>query len=760
MLRHLIGLSSLLTLLIPVAPTPSLEALFTVPSITGTVDHSLEDKLVELVGKAEQGSTLRLATFVMELDAYKNALVAAKQRGVDVRVVAEGNGHNAILDTLSTELGAGRVTLCQNGCNGAANNDVMHHKFAVFSALDDGRTDVVAQSSQNLSPSYGLHNNMLISSGDPGLATGYRGVFDKLASQQNYVWTAPFTSTSGKITAWMTPRADDPVVTAINDVGCPGSIRVVHSQFATDRGAVIDALKAKKAQGCSVQVVVPEGNQTTATAKLLAQGGIVVHSFRPGGCHYPQGGGCDVDTIHSKIILTDGPSAAAGGAQRKYVYTGSHNLNGGSLTASDDSFVRVDDAAVYAAYDADYVHLMDEAVKLVPAAYPDAALQMAANGPEDQRSPDASAERDGYTAVAWESGGTEVYARIYRYGQPVTGPVLVSMGGVGCATGYDHVQPSAGVDDLGNAYVAWAEDGDCRGEHNIAVRRLSPSGQLSSTIWANDPEWRQDQTRPEIAVTGGGGFTVVWEDAATGTVRAAGYASLTSRSYGPIQVSTGLRPDVAVDGTGVATVVWQQAPDVYGTRLSASGGTVAGRTKVNTNAATQHLAPVVASTSAGAVVVAWSDNVDGVWRVRARGLTGTLSSRFAELPVAYGKFTKNQAADSNLEYPPLCHNGACAVQGTPSIATDSTGRFVVGWTESDLWNSDRSYEVYARGFNADGTTTGRFPCERMNPNTTGNQFATAVSAGSSGFTFFYTEDFDVNNYSDIVARTGFTNTGF
>ncbi|MFD9941047.1 hypothetical protein [Nonomuraea sp. NPDC059022] len=66
--------------------------------------------------------------------------------------------------------------------------------------------------------------------------------------------------------------------------------------------------------------------------------------------------------------------------------------------------------------------------------------------------------------------------------------------------------------------------------------------------------------------------------------------------------------------------------------------------------------------------------------------------------------------------------------------------------------------MYAKGFNADGSATGRFPAERMNPNTVGNQFATAVSAGPGGFTYFYTEDFNVNGYADIVARTGFTNT--
>ncbi|NUS09183.1 MAG: hypothetical protein HOV97_42250 [Nonomuraea sp.] len=782
----LIGLSCLLGVITPArAATPQLSAYFSEPGVDGTLDGSLTTRLLGLIGLAAPGSTLRVATYVLELRAVKDALVAAHDRGVDVRVVSEGSGHDALLDELAA---AGvPVTLCDMGCNGP-DTDIDHHKFFVFGALTDGRTDVVVQSSQNLSPENGLHQNMLVSSGDAGLADGYRRVFDTLASRVRTSWRAPFTSGSGKVTVWMEPRdtaydqetydSADLVAAMIEDVGCPGTIRVVQSQFSTERSLVIDALKAKKRQGCVVQVLVSEGNQTVSTAQELAAGGVVVHTFRPGGCHYPAGDSCAAGNLHSKIMLVDGPSAAAGGATKRYVYTGSHNLNRGSLTASDDSFVRIDDAGIYAAYDADFDAMLDEVIKFVPSAYPDAALQMAANGPDDQRAPRAAAMRDGYTAVTWEDDrdrasldGTEVYARIYRYGQPVTGPVKVSMGGAGCATGWNHVQPSVGVDDSGDAYVAWAEDGDCRGEHNIAVRRLSPSGALGATIWANDPQWSGDQTRPRIAVRGDGGFTVVWEDAPTATVRAAGYASPASRAFGPIQVSAGERPDVAVDGAGTATVVWQRAPDVYGKRISATGATVAGPTKINTNAAAQHLAPAVATTASGDSVVAWSDNVavtggdvTTVWRVRTRGLTPALGPRFAEGPVAFGKYAPNTVSDGGKEYPPLCGEVAsvdrCAVQGSPSVAVDDTGRFVVGWTESDIWNSGRSYEVYARGFNADGTTTGRFPCERMNPNTAGDQSATAVTAGGDGFHLFYAEDFDVNGYADVVARTNFTNTAF
>ncbi|WP_327092774.1 phospholipase D-like domain-containing protein [Nonomuraea sp. NBC_01738] len=735
------------------AATPQLEAHFSIASVTGATDNSLETQLLTLIDQAAPTSTLRLATFVLSRQVIKDRLVQAAGRGVDVRVVAEKTNHNPLLDQLATDLGPGHVVLCADACN-STNTDVMHHKFAVVSKLLDERTDVVLQSSQNLDASFGAHQNMLISYGDPGLAAGYTAVFDKLWNQQIYTWSTPFTSTSGKITAWMMPRAatDDPAAQAINAVTCPGTIRIVQSQFSDERDAINTALTNKKQAGCTIQIYVAESNPTTDQARNLAAAGIIMNTFRPGGCHEPRSATCDTGIIHSKIILTED-------ATHQYVYTGSHNLNGGSLTTANDSFLRIDDPATYAAYDANLDLIAAQTTQIVPATYPNAALQMTANGPQDQRNPRASAERNGYTAVTWESAG-QIHARIYRNGQPVTAPTRIDMGGVACTTGWNHIQPAAGIDDTGTAYLTWAEDGDCRGEHNIALRTLTPTGQLSATTWINNPQWAGDQTRPRIAVTPAGAFTVVWEDAATTTIRAAGYTTPAHRTWGPTQLSAGDRPDLAVDTAGNATIAWQQTPNLYGTRISPTGATTTPRTRLDANTATQHLAPAVATTPAGDTIVAWSDNVGDIWRIRARGFTSTLTQRFTERAVLNGKDPKGPQADGVSEYPPLCSLTVCAVQGSPSIATAPDGRFLVGWTESDIWNSGRTYEVYAKGFNADGTTTGRFPAERLNPNTAGTQFATALSAGPSGFTYFYTEDFRANGYADIIARTGFTNTTY
>ncbi|MFI6598711.1 phosphatidylserine/phosphatidylglycerophosphate/cardiolipin synthase family protein [Nonomuraea sp. NPDC050536] len=745
--------------------------LFNHPSIDGTTDGSLQDSLMQLVDQAAPGSTLRVATYVLEVPEFEQKLEAAYRRGVDVKVVAEGSDHDPLLDTLATALGPGRVTLCQLGCLGP-DKDIMHEKFFVFSRLTDGRTDVVVQTSQNVSTEYGLHQNMIITDGDVGLANGYRNVFDRLASQVQGTWQAPFTSDSGKITVWMSPRDatydqntygnSDLVAAQLSNVTCPASIRIVQSQFATDRPNVISVLKTKKQQGCQVEVITAEGAGPAAVGKQLAQAGIGVFTFRPGGCHYPVRGTCAVDSIHSKYILAG-----------NIVYTGSQNLVAGSLLYADDAFVKVDDPAVYQAFDADYKQLKDETVKLHPATYPNAALTMAADGPDDQREPRAAASATGYTAVTWEDASTaEVYARIYHNDQPVTGPVKVSMGGVGCATGWNHIRPDVGLDDAGNAYVAWAEDGDCRGEHNIAVRRLTPAGALSSTIWANDPQWAGDQNRPTIAVRGTGAFTVAWEDTPSGSIRAAGYSSFGTRSFGPVAVTgavSATRPDAAIDGTGATTLVWEQYTDIYMGKISATGtvtlrdSSIDPRVPVNTNTAAQHLAPAVAVTSTGDSVVAWSDNLNGIWRVRLRGLAPSMAARWSERAAAQGLYAPGQTPDESKEYPPMCdtRTSGCAVQGTPFVGLDGSGRAVVSWTESDWWAADRGYEVYARGLNADGSTTGRFPVERMNPMTVGDQATAPVAVAPDGsFTLFYADDFDANGYRDIVARSGFTNTTY
>jgi phosphatidylserine/phosphatidylglycerophosphate/cardiolipin synthase-like enzyme len=126
--------------------------------------------------------------------------------------------------------------------------------------------------------------------------------------------------------------------------------------FFTDaRDAVARALAARRADGCSVEVVagddeIPLGD---GVAAILRAGGVRV-------VRYPaRGGGWG---LHSKYMLIDAPYAGSE-THRRLVFTGSHNWTGPALTINDEAFLRVDDGAVFDAFLADWAHVAESAVR-------------------------------------------------------------------------------------------------------------------------------------------------------------------------------------------------------------------------------------------------------------------------------------------------------------------------------------------------------------------------------------------------------------
>ncbi len=771
-------------------PVPTLQAMFNDPQVDGSMDTSLQDAIAALIDSAAAGSRIDIGAYTFENQDLADKLYAAYQRGVAVTLVAEAcpniacggtnPGPGPVLTQLQGELPAGSVVLCVDGCLGPG-TDIDHQKIWVFSQLTDGRTNVVVQSSENIPNGPDpLHNNLLISANDPALATGYRAVITKMKTDTASPWSGTIISTSGRVTVWMSPRdtaADqaaygdsDFLAAQLNDIDCTqgGTIRFVESQWAADRPHIDSAVLAARQAGCQVEILVSASNQTVQDTWKFVQAGIPVYMFRVGGCRYGING-CPGD-VHSKIILVDGYSRSAG-TRKQYVYMGSHNINNGSLQNADDALVRVDDASIYAGYNANFQQMHDEAIKIFPAAYPNATLTSVNtvnnNGAGDQRSPAIATSRTGYRSVVWEDdsdnttvAGTQIWIRTYAPSGQSLYEIRVDQGGTG---NWSHQQPDVGVDDAGNAYVVWSEDADGNGSYNIDLREIAPNGTLSAPIFPNDPEWRGNQLDPHIAVAPNGAFDVVWEDQAdpsssTTHIHAVGYGSVDSRLWGPIQVDaadSANRPDVALDGTGAATVVWQQATDIAQARLSPAGAVTRAAALVNTVTASDQLAPAVAVTPAGDSIIAWSSHLgtdaNGYpkWRIRVRGFTTTFAPRFVETQVT----PEPTAADAM--YPPL------GTQGTPRIGIADSRQAVVSWTEIDPWNSVRGDEIYAAGVNSDGTSVGRFPATRMNPIVQGPQIVAALAVSPvGGFDITYQSDDDGNGYSDITGRFGFTNIAY
>jgi hypothetical protein len=128
---------------------------------------------------------------------------------------------------------------------------------------------------------------------------------------------------------------------------------------------------------------------------------------------------------------------------------------------------------------------------------------------------------------------------------------------------------------------------------------------------------------------------------------------------------------------------------------------------VNEKGAGDQTRPEIAMDSQGNFVVVWEDDTErkGLRRVYARGFYAGGCPRFS---IALTDAESGQSKN-------------------PTVAMDSNGHFVAAWEEDK--NGDGTYQVYVRGFNADGTV--RFPAQKVT-GAAGNQRNPAIAMDSRG----------------------------
>jgi hypothetical protein len=207
------------------------------------------------------------------------------------------------------------------------------------------------------------------------------------------------------------------------------------------------------------------------------------------------------------------------------------------------------------------------------------------------------------------------------------------------------------------------------------------------------------------------------------------------------------RPQVALLSNGGAVFVWQGGrrsyQHVYARFLSASGTWVTPASDVLVNTFTNNFQvnPAVTALANGNVVVTWGSlnefSANSLQDVYAQVLSPAGQKLGGELPV-------NQFTSYN--------------QRTPAIAGLSDGRFVVAWI-SEQQRFFNSVDIYARIFNADGSSSGN----EIPVNTSTNVCANPSIAASpnGGFMIAWSEkdltSLTTNSW-DVYARA-FLNTG-
>ncbi|SCK35686.1 MULTISPECIES: phospholipase D-like domain-containing protein [unclassified Streptomyces] len=781
-------------------------SVFNYSTPNGPYDNFVSNGIGSLIDLADSG-TLYLSMYLFGDAGIQNKLLAAQARGVTLKMVTESGGFSDQAGLVAGLTGNSSLTQCDNGClynpAPADGKGINHNKFAVLDSLSDGRKNVVWQSSQNMWPGQsGELNNAVVISGNTTLAAKFRGAFNRQVQRSTVSGTATYNHTNddpgAPVEAIFFPRDKasdqtqygnaDIVAHQIDKVNCAadGRIRIVSSGLDGKglRPELFAALDAKRAAGCAVDAVVRDFSDVDSNKGVndLTAANINAYGMRPGGCRYTAsvGGSCNRGSVHSKYLLTEWKNAA--GQRVQHTFTGSHNFTKGALERNDETLLRINDAGVYNAFVANFDKLRDAVSDIDAAKYGTSSqhysrVNVAAAG--DQHYSATASNSSGtstYLAVVYENGdrhnpadselGTDVYIRMYKDGVPLWNEKKLNDPGV-AGTDWSNQKPDVGVDQNGNAIVVWAGDADGNKYADIEVRKVTSAGVVTD-LPRPHASGTGDQIRPTVAVADNGAYTTAWENTADGStlnqVMASGRTGAGAVRFQDVQVSTinagatagsNRRPDAAIDTAGNTAIVWEEDADgnaginVGLAKLDNTGAFAVTRRVANSLTDGQQTKPAVAQTADGRIVAAWSDQyTTGTGTLVRPDRVHHRVYSAAGAPTGAESRTTEDNANIHAERP-------IGAQVDADVAVSDDGSFVVAWREAFM---DGFHDVFARGFNADKTTTNRLPATRMNVVTGGNQSGPAVSLAPDGrLSLTYSDDYDGNKFNEMRLRDAFLN---
>lgn len=320
-----------------------------------------------------------------------------------------------------------------------------------------------------------------------------------------------------------------------------------------------------------------------------------------------------------------------------------------------------------------------------------------------QQAPDVARNDDGDYVVAWQSsqvsGGTRIFARIYYANGTSTGEFQVD----GDQAAGGNSAPAVGIDDDGDVVVAWNGPSSLNPSYagDIYAREFDATGSpLGSTFQVNTDAGGV-HGEADVAMNGSGNYVVVWTFQTYATF-AGGPHYIYSRQFGlgasgSSQVrltptDDQINPTVAIDDAGDYVVAWSSEHPLIGdeeyditARLYDSSGTpVTSLFRVNSTTDSSQVRPSAAMDAAGDFIIAWqSYGQDGSgWGIYAQryGSSGAATG---------GEFQVNATTTND--------------QSSPAASMDDSGDFVVAWQSYEQEGSSKLNGVYAKLYNSSGT---------------------------------------------------------
>uniref|UniRef100_A0AAU2VFD2 phospholipase D n=1 Tax=Streptomyces sp. NBC_00003 TaxID=2903608 RepID=A0AAU2VFD2_9ACTN len=367
-------------------------AIFNNPAGTTAEQDRIRDHLLGLVNQAPAGSTITAGLYTFTDNSVGEALVAAKTRGVNVRIAIDhksstmlGGETGRLTDALGTDTTkpsyvvscpAGRGCIGNRVLHSGDDGSINHNKFWLFSSVG-GSSNVVVQTSANLTNPQRLQLfNNAVTVADKGLYDIYQAYFADLVSgakgagTSNY-YTSAVSSTNSGLKAYFFPRKEaagtaynndpstDTVKQILDNADCSSGTTVRMAANLFSRVAVASKLVSMVAAGCKVYLAADANPGDADTPRSMSQDvedilyGKLTQRVE---CWENPPTGTDKIGIHSKYLMIEG--TYDGKASQKLVWTGSHNYSYAALRSNDETLLKINDAAIYGQFKADHDHLM------------------------------------------------------------------------------------------------------------------------------------------------------------------------------------------------------------------------------------------------------------------------------------------------------------------------------------------------------------------------------------------------------------------
>lgn len=313
------------------------EVYFTSPVIPfdGVYTGGIENHLIQKIDSAQ--NTIDLAVFEFNIETVAQALINAKERGVDVRVVYD-NEHTADFPQMTELIDAGIPAVPDE------RSAFMHNKFFVF----DGQCVWTGSFNISMNAAYRNNENALYFC-SPEVAENYETEFTEMfagefgsSSPANTPYPV-FTVDGVNIENYFAPEDNvmDQIIAEVN--AAQTSIHFMTYSFTYDDLA--DAILQEMSHGVEIGGVFETRGANTEYSeckKLLTAGADISLDGNPG-------------TFHHKVIIIDGIT----------VILGSFNFTSNANNSNDENLLIIQDSSLAAAYEQQFQLMKSQAVKPV-----------------------------------------------------------------------------------------------------------------------------------------------------------------------------------------------------------------------------------------------------------------------------------------------------------------------------------------------------------------------------------------------------------